>query len=111
MVLQPSLPVHMAACTEATNTQTWEAAQGALHASLEHAPKLLALHQLLQQCGIGVKAEEGAGEDPGVEGASLLAQDSSHRVLVFAQFKGLLDLVESDVIAPMGISYLRLDGR
>jgi SNF2 family DNA or RNA helicase len=46
-----------------------------------------------------------------LDGTSLLAPPSSHRVLVFAQFKGLLDLVESDVIAPMGVSYLRLDGR
>jgi len=59
MVLQPTLPLHLSASTAATNTHTWEAAQAALHASLEHAPKLLALHQLLQQCNIGCKAEDG----------------------------------------------------
>jgi SNF2 family DNA or RNA helicase len=33
-----------------------------------------------------------------------------HRVLVFAQLRGLLDLVERDVLLPGGVSYLRLDG-
>lgn len=35
---------------------------------------------------------------------------AGHRVLVFAQLKGLLDIVEQDVMRPAGISYLRLDG-
>ena len=30
--------------------------------------------------------------------------------LVFAQLKGLLDLVERDVLKPAGVSFLRLDG-
>ena len=51
--------------------------------------------------------KDGGDEDD----ASELATPCSHRVLVFAQFKGLLDLVETDVMAPMGVSYLRLDGR
>ena len=34
-----------------------------------------------------------------------------HRVLIFAQLKSYLDIVESDVLTPAGISYLRLDGR
>ncbi len=36
---------------------------------------------------------------------------SGHRVLIFAQLKSYLDIVETDVLAPSGISYLRLDGR
>lgn len=40
-----------------------------------------------------------------------LAGSSGHRVLIFAQLKSYLDIVESDVLAPAGISYLRLDGR
>ena len=36
---------------------------------------------------------------------------AGHRVLVFAQLKGMLDLVEADVLRPGGISFLRLDGR
>ena len=47
-----------------------------------------------------VKAEE--AEAPG---------DCEHRVLIFAQLKSYLDIVESDVLMPAGVSYLRLDGR
>lgn len=36
---------------------------------------------------------------------------SGHRVLIFAQLKSYLDIVEADVLTPAGISYLRLDGR
>lgn len=36
---------------------------------------------------------------------------SGHRVLIFAQLKSYLDIVEADVLAPAGVSYLRLDGR
>ena len=35
---------------------------------------------------------------------------SGHRLLVFAQMKGMLDLVERDVLLPAGINFLRLDG-
>ena len=82
-------------------------AQAALHKDLKHAPKLLALQQLLQQCGLGLKDEPGADDSP----ATGDIMRTSHRVLVFAQFKRLLDLVEADVIQPMEVSYLRLDGR
>ena len=37
--------------------------------------------------------------------------DCGHRVLIFAQLKSYLDIVESDVLTPAGVSYLRLDGR
>ena len=40
-----------------------------------------------------------------------LPGSSGHRVLIFAQLKSYLDIVECDVLAPAGISYLRLDGR
>lgn len=35
---------------------------------------------------------------------------AGHRVLIFAQLRGLLDIVERDVLAPANISFLRLDG-
>lgn len=35
---------------------------------------------------------------------------SGHRVLIFAQLKSLLDLVERDVLQPNNITYVRLDG-
>lgn len=49
-----------------------------------------------------MKAEE--GEDSVEEGGG-------HRVLVFAQLKGMLDLVAHDLLSPLGIPFLRLDGR
>jgi len=65
----------------------------------EHGPKLAALTQILRDCGLGSDAETPAG--PSAAGA--------HRVLVFAQLKGLLDLVEVQLRAS-GVSFLRLDG-
>ena len=44
--------------------------------------------------------------DPDAEGAA-----GRHRVLIFAQFKGLLDLVQMDIMQKYQISHLRLDGR
>ena len=46
-----------------------------------------------------------------VKGEEDMAGSSGHRVLIFAQLKAYLDIVEADVLAPAGISYLRLDGR
>jgi len=72
----------------------------------EHAPKLAALAQLLRDAGCGCAAEEGAEARPG--------GIMPHRVLVFAQLKGMLDCVERDVFGPAGllpgVSFLRPDG-
>ena len=64
---------------------------------LDQAPKLRALKELLEQCGIG--SESGA-------------VGGGHRVLVFAQSSKFLDLVEKDVFdAQMPkVTYMRLDG-
>jgi TATA-binding protein-associated factor len=45
-------------------------------------------------------------QDPDEPGAL----GGGHRLLVFAQLKPLLDLVERDLLQPLGVSYLRLDG-
>ena len=70
------------------------------------APKLLALRQILWDCGIGnevVKKEE--AEEVG---------DSAgrHRVLVFAQMKSMLDIIEHDLFKKEmpDVTYLRMDG-
>jgi TATA-binding protein-associated factor len=68
------------------------------------SPKLLALRQILEDCGIG--AEGGV-----VESTTSLAP-ARHRVLVFAQLKASLDLIAHslfDVQMPH-VSYARLDG-
>lgn len=54
LVLDPAIPAHVAAVEKATQLTAstpaaWKAIQPCLH-QLAHAPKLLALHQLLQVC-------------------------------------------------------------
>jgi TATA-binding protein-associated factor len=71
---------------------------------ISQAPKLEALRQILTDCGIGtpVKAEEMDSEEP----------VAPHRVLIFAQMKQTLDLIETDLFAAHmpGLTYMRLDG-
>ncbi|CEH18076.1 snf2 chromatin remodeling protein [Ceraceosorus bombacis] len=81
------------------------AAGGSLQ-DISHAPKLLALQQLLNDCGIGVKVKTEAS-DTFAEGA--VAQ---HRVLIFCQLKQMLDIVEQQLfqVHMPDVSYMRLDG-
>ncbi|CAL1356659.1 unnamed protein product [Linum trigynum] len=67
-----------------------------------HSPKLVALQEILEECGIGIDAS--SFENVGTVG--------QHRVLIFAQHKALLDIIESDLFhAHMrSVTYLRLDG-
>ncbi|TFY76749.1 hypothetical protein EWM64_g7263 [Hericium alpestre] len=60
---------------------------------INHAPKLLALRQILVDCGIA--------------GAF-----SQHRVLVFCQMKQMLDIIETDLFKKHmpSVTYMRLDG-
>lgn len=69
---------------------------------ISHAPKLEALQQILLDCGIGVDAKDDI-ED-------LTAP--RHRVLVFAQTKQMLDVVENLLFERNmpTVSYMRLDG-
>jgi TATA-binding protein-associated factor len=110
LALDWSVSAHREACRQVLGVSTQAAAEQVLR-GLEHAPKLLALQDILVQCGLvnglgssGTAAA--AGESDVSEGSS----DSGHRLLVFAQLKGMLDLVESLVLQPLGVSSLRLDG-
>ncbi|KAI3756166.1 hypothetical protein L1987_55982 [Smallanthus sonchifolius] len=69
---------------------------------LHHSPKLVALQEILEECGIGV-------EGPGSDGSVSVGQ---HRVLIFAQHKALLDIIEKDLfhVHMKSVTYLRLDG-
>ncbi|KAI0501620.1 hypothetical protein KFK09_016565 [Dendrobium nobile] len=73
----------------------------ALH-ELHHSPKLVALQEILEECGIGTDTTSS-------EGAISIGQ---HRVLIFAQHRSLLDIIERDLFnAHMkSVTYLRLDG-
>lgn len=66
---------------------------------IEHAPKLLALKNLLKECGIGNIGTE----------SSIISQ---HRALVFCQMKDMLDIVENDLLKKHmpNVTYLRMDG-
>ncbi|KAK2572016.1 TATA-binding protein-associated factor 172 [Acropora cervicornis] len=60
---------------------------------IQHAAKLVALKQLLVDCGIGVSSSS--------PGSSDLSSDpvvSQHRVLLFCQLKSMLDIVENDLL-------------
>ena len=67
---------------------------------IEHAAKLTALKQLLVDLGIAGSEDT---ERPVV---------GQHRALIFCQLKTMLDILETDLLAPHlpSVSYLRLDG-
>jgi TATA-binding protein-associated factor len=69
-----------------------------------HAPKLIALRDLLLDCGIGVTH---SGDE--------LAETefvSQHRALIFCQMKDMLDIIQNDVLKKMlpSVQFMRLDG-
>ncbi|KAF8894499.1 SNF2 chromatin remodeling protein [Infundibulicybe gibba] len=82
---------------------------------IQHAPKLLALRQLLTDCGIGstshVTTDTGKSEliDTIPEANEAFSQ---HRVLIFCQMKQMLDIIETDLFKQHmpSVTYMRLDG-
>ncbi len=76
---------------------------------LQHASKLLALQQLLLDCGIGVGSSNGSA-DSSADPTSIVV--SIHRALIFCQLRSMIDIIENDLFkAHMpSVSYLRLDG-
>lgn len=103
-VLDPSNPSHLEAVQVATGAQD-PASALSLCRAIDASPKMVALKDILLQCGIGMDD----GDADGVEGGGR-AGDTGHRVLVFAQARASLDLVETLVLAPMGVPCVRLDG-
>ncbi|KAH9321118.1 hypothetical protein KI387_015757, partial [Taxus chinensis] len=76
---------------------------------LQHAPKLVALKEILEECGIGIETGisfESSGNEEAV------AECSQHRVLIFAQHKAFLDIIEKDLFQAhmKSVTYMRLDG-
>ncbi|CAH8382756.1 unnamed protein product [Eruca vesicaria subsp. sativa] len=69
---------------------------------VQHSPKLVALQEILEECGIGSDASSS-------DGALSVGQ---HRVLIFAQHKALLDIIEKDLFQAhmKSVTYMRLDG-
>jgi TATA-binding protein-associated factor len=81
---------------------------------IAHAPKLQALQELLQDCGIGVSDQNGSASSGSSQQAATLAAGvtSQHRALVFCQLKDMLNMVENDLLKKHmpSVSYMRLDG-
>ena len=86
--------------------------------SLNHAPKLMALKELLTECGIGnhnsssssnLNASSSQNNNLEIVPSASIVQ---HRVLIFAQLKKMLDIIEKDLLKQFfpSVSYLRLDG-
>lgn len=98
LVLDQDNDSHRAALKECIGESDWNAAIEMVRQQLEHSPKLAALKELLCDCGIGQDEEE------------INSIDAGHRVLVFAQTRAMLDLVELIVLGPMKVSHLRIDG-
>lgn len=84
-------------------------------AEIEHGAKLLALKQLLLDCGIGQQQQQQPRNSSiAVENAHSQDQQlvSQHRALIFCQLKAMLDIVEEDLLRTHlpTVTYLRLDG-
>jgi len=84
-------------------------------AEIEHGAKLLALKQLLLDCGIGQQQQQQPRNSSiVVENAHSQDQQlvSQHRALIFCQLKAMLDIVEEDLLRTHlpTVTYLRLDG-
>ncbi|GMH43351.1 hypothetical protein BSKO_11273 [Bryopsis sp. KO-2023] len=107
LALRWDLPQHQQAVQRILGKEVteWSVAKRALQDSC-HAPKLQALKELLEQCGIRGSNLSGNG----LEGEADDGCTPLHRMLVFGQLRELLDIVESDVLVPAGITFLRLDG-
>ncbi len=84
----------------------------ALTSDIQHAPKLLALRQLLQDLRLGDGASDAKGEQPDLldEGTDPSTPYQPHRVLLFSQTTEMLARVEEGVLAPLNLTSLRLDG-
>jgi len=73
--------------------------------SIAHSGKLLALKELLLQCGIGDARDEDCDEAAG-------GVVNQHRALVFFQHKSMMNIVIEDLLRPLmaSVTYLRMDG-
>jgi TATA-binding protein-associated factor len=74
---------------------------------VRHSGKLLALRDLLNECGIGVSNCE---DSPTASSDDLLL--NQHRVLIFCQLKSMIDIIERELFRKTmpNVSFLRLDG-
>lgn len=90
--------------------------------SIEHAPKLKSLKNLLLECGIGVGDSEyfsskaKSKQKQQQQQQQLVSSEgviSEHRALIFCQLKDMVDIVEEELFKKHmpSVTYMRLDGR
>ncbi|KAF2757994.1 putative TBP associated factor [Pseudovirgaria hyperparasitica] len=91
-------------------TQAYLRAQGTTLKDPVHAPKLMALRDLLVDCGIGAPSSDPTHGVTDIPSASSAV--SQHRALIFCQMKEMLDMVQSEVLAKLlpSVQFLRMDG-
>lgn len=80
---------------------------------ISFSPKVQALKELLQQCGLGLKKKhKGEASSSAAEEGLETSSAAGHRVLVFAQLKSMLDIIENDLFKKHmpDLTYMRLDG-
>jgi len=82
---------------------------------ISHAPKLLALRQILRDCGIGLTTSTHLIETVADDGGGTTASAGTipqHRVLIFCQMKQMLDIIEHDLfkLQMPNVTYMRMDG-
>jgi len=77
---------------------------------IHYAPKLMALKNLLKECGIGL----GGGSSSRNQAHDVLQDNviSQHRALIFCQMRDMMDIVENDLLKKHmpDVTYLRMDG-
>ena len=59
-------------------------------------PPSLPNRQLLNECGIGVHSESESSSEACISGGGAVV--SQHRVLLFCQYKTMLDIIEKDLL-------------
>jgi TATA-binding protein-associated factor len=78
----------------------------------KYSGKLVALRELLMECGIGLASSNG-GDDDSAIGSEFETNNvvNQHRVLIFCQLKSMIDIIENELLKKMtNVSHLRLDG-
>ncbi|WAQ86176.1 hypothetical protein PtA15_6A808 [Puccinia triticina] len=106
LVLRPDLPQHQPILSKLGPKGLRD---------ISHAPKLLALRQILRDCGIGLTTSTHLIETVADDGGGTTASGGTipqHRVLIFCQMKQMLDIIEHDLfkLQMPNVTYMRMDG-
>ncbi|EGG04881.1 uncharacterized protein MELLADRAFT_116969 [Melampsora larici-populina 98AG31] len=106
MVIRPEVPQHQAIINKLGSKG---------YRDISHAPKLLALRQILRDCGIGLTTATTLIETVTEDGAGTTTSGGTipqHRVLIFCQMREMLDIIEHDLFKNHmpTVTFMRMDG-